>query len=69
MINGKYKTNDDVIILLSYTPGQILSFKYAPKTSCNVERKLSRRSSFIFVSLKPLIITTHNFTANDIVLL
>jgi len=64
IINGKYEEEEEEDININLTPGQIASFKYAPITSCDVERSFSQyksilhsnRRSFVFEKIK----TTHS---------
>lgn len=67
IINGEYE-NEEEDIDINLTPGKIASFKYAPITSCDVERSFSQyksilrsnRRSFIFENLKQHIIVACN---------
>jgi hypothetical protein len=67
IINGKYE-NEEEDININLTPGKIASFKYAPITSCDVERSFnqyksilhSNRRSFVFENLKQHIIVACN---------
>jgi len=62
-ISGEYE-NEKEDIYINLTPGQIVSLKYAPITSCDFERSFSQyksilrsnRRSFVFKYLKQHII-------------